>query len=261
MDEFTMILETRPAVDGWVYRGRTLETAQPGSDLSDDDKLWPWLPTSESARLALVAASEHLQLVVECVERRRLYVTASHTALRAALLGAVTAVWLLRPTDSQERRQRGLRSASEWYRRKAQADELLLDSCPADQRAQLSLQIQHSRDRFRESRSLWTATETLQARETPKDTKIIEWVASSMFAEDKNKQTSLRFHWAAMSGDAHALGWQLLMRRTVPMTRSDSRLHETAVQSEIGHVADPYMAAFTVLRRGWSLFDQRSSED
>lgn len=261
MDQFTIILETRPPVDGWVYRGRTIEPPQPGSELADDDKLWPWLPTSELARLALVAASEHLQLVGECVERRRLYVTALHTALRAALLGAASAVWLLGPTDSQERRQRGLRSASEWYRRKAQADERRLETCPPDQRAQLSLQVQYSHDRCRESKSLWTATDTLNARESPKDTQIIEWVARSMFAKDQNKQTSLRVHWAEMSGDAHALGWQLLSRRTAPMTRTDIRLHETAVRSEISHLAEPYMAAFTVLRSGWSLFDQRSSED
>lgn len=256
-----MILETRPTVDRWVYRGRTIEPPQPGSELAEDDKLWPWLPTSESARVALVAASEHLQLVGECVERQRLYVTASHTTLRAALLGAASAVWLLGPTDSQERRQRGLRSASEWYRRKAQADELRLDSCPPAERAQLSLQIQHSQDRWRESRSLWAATDTLNARENPKDTQVIDWVARCMFAEDQTKQTSLRVHWAEMSGDAHALGWQLLARRTAPMTRTDIRLYETVVRSEIDHVADPYMAAFTVLRRGWSLFDQRSSED
>lgn len=256
-----MILNTRPAVDGWVYRGRTVETPQPGSQLSDDDKLWPWLPTSESARVALVAASEHLQLVGECVERRRLYVTASHTALRAALVGAASAVWVLAPTDGQERRQRGLRSAYEWYRRKAQADELLLDLCPPDQRTRLSHQIQHSQDRLGESKSLWTATDTLKAGESPTATKVIDWVARSVFDEDKGKQTGLRVHWAAMSGDAHALGWQLLARRTAPFTPTGTRLHETAVQSEIDHVADPYLAAFTVLRRGWSLFDQRSSDD
>lgn len=256
-----MILETRPVADGWVYRGRTIERPQPGSELSDDDKLWPWLPTSELARLALVSASEHLQLVGECVERRRLYVTASHTALRAALLGASSAVWLLGPSDSQERRQRGLRSASEWYRRKAQADELLLGSVSPDQRAKLSLQIQHSRNRYRESRMLWTATDTLTAGERPADTKVIEWVARFMFAAEENKEAGLCSHWASMSGDAHALGWQLLTRRTAPMSATDTRLHETAVKSEIGHVTDPYMAAFTVLRRGWSLFDQRSSED
>jgi hypothetical protein len=261
MDKLTMILDARPAVDGWVSRGRAVEIPQPGSELSEDDTLWRWLPMSELARVALVAASEHLQLVGECVERRRLYVTASHTALRAALLGAASAVWLLGPTDSQERRQRGLRSASEWYRRKAQADEILLDSCPPDQRAQLSLQIEHSQDRCRESRSLWMATDTLTARESPNATKVIDWVAGSLFAEDQNKQTNLRLHWAALSGDAHALGWQLLSRRTAPMTRTDTRLHETAVRSEIDHVADPYMAAFTVSRRGWSLFDQRCSED
>ncbi|MTV27951.1 hypothetical protein FTX61_21420 [Nitriliruptoraceae bacterium ZYF776] len=228
--------------------------------MADDDKLWPWLPTSELARLALVAASEHLQLVGECVERQRLYVTASHTALRAALLGAASAVWLLGPTDGEERRQRGLRSASEWYRRKAQADELLLEACPPDQRAQLSLQIQYLQDRCRESRALWTTTATLTARETPKDTQVIHWVALVMFAQDKNKQRSLRVLWAEMSGDAHALGWQLLSRRTAPMTRSDIRLHETAVLSEISHLAEPYMGAFTLLKRGWSLFDQRCSE-
>jgi hypothetical protein len=260
VDQLTMILQTRPTVDGWVFRGRTVEVPEPESELADDDRTWPWRPTSEVARIALLAASEHLQLVGECVERRRLFVGAAHTALRGALLGAAHAVWTLAPQSAKERQQRGLRSATEWYRRMAQADEIQLAVCPEDQLALLQERIEHTRERYGESRALWSATDSLSARGRPTDTDIIDWVARFLFEHELGKRTAMRLQWAEMSGDAHALGWQLLKRRTSPMIPADARLHETAVRSDLDHLAEPYMAAYTILRRGWSFFDQRASD-
>lgn len=78
-----------------------------------------------------------------------------------------------------------------------------------------------------------------------------------MIANDLAEATFIRRDWAEHSGDAHALGWQLLARRTAPMKRDGSGFRVTAAEAGIEQVADPSLAAFAVLKRGWGLFDQR----
>lgn len=257
MDLQGQVLKTRSTVDGWVLRASVPEEPQPGAELEADDRVWPARRVSETARLALVASSEHLQLACQVVDGPRGYVTALHSVLRGALLGAVTAVWTLGPDDALERQQRGLRSAAEWYRRKAQSDEASRPHCPASDLVTLEAQIQYSRSQQKGVESLWAPTPTLTAGERPKDTKVLNWVADFLFADDLVKATSIRRYWSELSGDAHALGWQLVSRRTSPLRREHGGFHVTGVEGSIAHVADPYLAAFTVLRRGWSLFDQR----
>ena len=130
----------------------------------------------------------------------------------------------------------------------------------SDQTLMLREQIDHSKTRQAECHGLWARTGTLTEKEKPEDTKIINWVADALYGSEPDTSVSIRVQWAEMSGDAHALGWQLLSRRTTPMTRTRSGLHETAVLSDLRHVAEPYLAAYSVLRRGWSYFDQRCTE-
>lgn len=257
MDREAQILHTRATVDGWVLRGRSPEEPQPGADLASDDKLFPARRTSESARLALIASSEHLQLACQVVDGPRGYATALHTVLRSALLGAATAVWIVGPSDPHERQQRALRQAREWYRRVALYGETCRPHCPPQELPHLSRQIEDARAQAAVVRGLWQASPTLTADEKPDDTKIVGWVADFLFPSDLAKATTIRRDWAEHSGDAHALGWQLLSRRTSPLQRERSGFHMTVAEADVDKVADPYLAAFAVLKRGWGFFDQR----
>lgn len=256
----SQIADTRQRVDGWVARGRTLEEPRPGSDLADDDKTWPFLRASEIARLALVAASDHLQLVGESVDRKRLYASALHTPLRGALVGGATAVWVVAPDDAHERRQRALRIATEWYQHKADYDGMLLPVCPPELRHRLTDEIGHSIKRGAECRLLWQSTDTLTATERPKDTKVIHWVADTLYPGEPAKALRVKAQWADMSGGTHAVGWQLLFHRTAPMTPTPDGLRKATVVNEIEHLLEPYLVAYSVVRRGWLLFDQRCSK-
>ena len=183
--------------------------------------------------------------------------TALHTVLRGALLGAATAVWTLGPDDAIERQQRALRLAKLWYQRKAQYDETCRPHCPPEDLPILNHQIQHSKEQRAKVRALWAATSTITAIEEPTDTKVINWVADFLFGDDAVKATSIRGYWSELSGDAHALGWQLVSRRTSPLLRESGGFRVTSAEGGIDHVADPYLAAFAVAKRGWSLFDRR----
>jgi hypothetical protein len=146
---------------------------------------------------------------------------------------------VLGPDDAVERQQRGLRSAAEWYRRRAQYDEASRPHCPASDLVTLEAQIQHSRSQQKRVESLWAPTPTLTAGERPKDTKVLNWVADFLFADDLVKATSIRRYWSELSGDAHALGWQLVARRTSPLRREPGGFRVTGVEGSIAHVADP----------------------
>ncbi len=251
------VLATRTAVDAWVQRASSLEEPQPGSDLESDDRIFPARRVSETARLALIASSEHLQLACQVVDGPRGYATALHTVLRGALLGAATAVWLVGPSDPHERQQRALRHAREWYRRMAQYSETCRPHCPPQDVPRLDEQIDHAKEQAAAVRGLWRASSTLTADHQPRDTEIIGWVADFLFATDLDRATTIRRDWAEHSGDAHALGWQLVTRRTSPMRREPGVYRITMSQADVDRLADPYLAAFAVLRRGWSYFDQR----
>lgn len=219
--------------------------------------MFPWRPVSETTRLALVAGSEHLQLACQVVDGPRGYATASHTVIRGALLGGSTAVWILGPDDPQERQQRGLRLAHEWYRRKKRADEISRAHCPPQDLPRLDEQIKHSEKQAEKVKAMWTARPLFSAKEKPTDTKIIEWVADFLFSKRPAKEASVLGYWSELSGDAHALGWQFLGRRTSPMARDRGPLHRTEAEAGIEHLADPYLAAHAVVERGWALFDRR----
>lgn len=251
------ILETREIVDSWVLRARSAEEPQPGADLESDDKIFPARRVSETARLALIASSEHLQLACQIVDGPRGYATALHTVLRSALLGAATAVWITGPSDPHERQQRALRHAREWYRRIALYSEACRPHCPSQDLPLLERQIKDARAQAVAVRKLWKASSTLTSEEKPEDTKIIGWAADFLFPTDSAKAATIRRDWAEHSGDAHALGWQLVTRRTSPLQREPSGFRITTAEADIDKVADPYLAAFAVLRRGWSFFDQR----
>lgn len=259
MDLRQQVLGTRTTVDGWVLRARTAEEPQPGAELQADDRIWPARRVSETARLALVGASEHLQLACQVVDGPRGYATALHTVLRGALLGAVTAVWVLGPPEADERQQRGLRLAAKWYGRKAQYDEACRPHCPPEDLSVLNDQVQHSKAQAAMVKALWTATPTMTEAQSPSDTQVMEWVADYMFGNDEARAASIMRYWSELSGDAHALGWQLVSRRTSPLMREPGGFRLASTEADISHIADPYLASFTVLKRGWSLFDQRCS--
>lgn len=242
-------------------RAATVETPQKGSELELDDQVWPHHPLSELARISLIAATEHLQLAGEIVGSKHLHVTADFTVLRGGLVGGATAVWLLGPDDPVERQQRGLRHVVEWYRRKRQYDEAMRPFCPDVDRSRLEAQINHTEQRRVEARGKWVRTPTLTEAESPSDSKRIEWSASFAFHNDQQLVDAIKSLWSAMSGDAHALGWQLISRRSGAMTSDGSGLATMIASASIESLAEPYLGAYKLVKRGWSLFDQRCTGD
>ena len=88
-------------------------SVQPGSILGIDDQLWPHHPTSQVARLAMIAASEHLDVIEVIMEMAptRTFITAPYSVVRGALVGAAQALWILGASNAVDRQQRCHRSS------------------------------------------------------------------------------------------------------------------------------------------------------
>lgn len=109
--------DTYPDLDRWRARSAQIEEPQTGSELHGDAQIWRGFAPHQMARVALVSAVQHLNLVRASVEAKELFPIAMPTALRGALLGAARGVWLLAPDLRHDRQQRGLRTIHEVHRR------------------------------------------------------------------------------------------------------------------------------------------------
>jgi hypothetical protein len=105
---------TYPDLDGWFARSSAgVEVPQPGSELDEDDKLYPPSPISEVARLSLTLAIDHLRMVRIVTDKRQLFSSATFTTLRGALVAAAQGVWILESDNRAVRRARGLTVVAE----------------------------------------------------------------------------------------------------------------------------------------------------
>jgi hypothetical protein len=248
---------TFPLLDAWRARSRSPERPDRGSELEADARIWPWHPPYEVARQSLIAAVQHLNLARTAIAAHEVYPTSHFTVLRGALVGAAQGVWLLSPDDTTERQQRALRVIDEWYSRRTQYNNAINPAGLSDlDQIRLRDQTRHLEERRRQARCLWARTETLRAAETLNLTSVITWASADTFT-DPGQQSDTRLLWNMMSGDAHALGWPLALRGS-EWTKESDGLGVAAAPGDLLDIAQPYVASFRLLRRGWSLFDRRA---
>lgn len=98
------------------------EEPERGSALAADDTVFIWHRISETSRLSLLTAGEHLRLAKTSIEAGQVYPSAHFTVMRTALVCASQAVWIL-AADAAERQERGLTLIGEMYTQLAKYDE------------------------------------------------------------------------------------------------------------------------------------------
>ncbi|ASR55725.1 hypothetical protein CBP52_12185 [Cellulomonas sp. PSBB021] len=253
------IRETYESLDRWRERSKTVEEPQPGSELHGDAAIWPGYPAHQVARVSLIAGVQHLNLARVAIEQREGFPIAHPTVIRGALLGASRGVWLLSPDDRHERQQHALRTIYEVHRRMRQYMDSGATGLEPDAVAQALSELDSRLDAIK---ALWTATPTLTAKEKPEEGKIVRLAALAVFADPK-QQIALPALWMQLSGDAHGLSWPMLTRSSTSV-QSVGRLPDYPAPmatfssgADLFEIAEGFSAAFTLLRRGWSLFDQR----
>ena len=254
------IRATYADLDRWRARSQQVEEPQAGSELHGDAQIWSGFPPHQVARVALISAVQHLNLARTSVEAKEIFPIALPTALRGALIGAARGVWLLAPDARHDRQQRALRIIHEIHRRYLQ---YLQSTPPGVDPTDLANAISDISTRRDAVHQLWAPTSDMTASQAASETDIVDTAAEATFSEAV-QQDSVKNMWRTHSGDAHGLPWPMFARvstQAVPIGRVagyPGRMAEYSSGGDVWEIAESYGACFRLLRRGWSLFDQRS---
>lgn len=243
-------------LDRWRARSRGVERPEPDSDLAGDEAVWPYLDPAEVARQSLVSATQHLNLARAAMEAGEVFPTAHYSVLRGALVGASMAVWVLGPDVAVDRQQRALRVVDEFYRRALQYHGEIrphVDEAHPDA-AQWIDAGEHMRRRRAEARAKWTSAEGLTEGQALETTGVVSAVAATVFGP--REALDVRLLWRQMSGDAHALTWQLVGRSRLAQNVGGG-MAEFAAGGDLVELAYVFGKVHRLTKRGWSLFDRR----
>lgn len=260
-DELKVFRDALPDLRRWQQRAKQLERPEPGSDLAEDDSAFSYQPISETVRLSLISAGEHLRLVWDGLELKNYYTMSQYSAVRTAIVGAAQAVWVLAPNEPTTRRERGYIAITDTYVQLRKYHELVLRQATELQRLQLTPEREAKlRDQIAWVESREAAVRALRTGQAMLNVAaFIEAAAPEIFPGDEFRQAGLRQAWNILSSDAHVLSWSLAMRTTfaTPADNLTGLSTGAADGRSLGGLAAWFSLAMHSLRRGWSLFDRR----
>lgn len=212
------------------------------------------MPISQFARLSLITSGEHLRLAREALNIRQVYPSAHFTVLRGALVGASQGVWILAPDERAERQERALTVLEEMYTQMVKHYNAL------DGLSQGDLEVLENQQEWLRTR-VAGVTAKRAGKAKLNVTEVIASAAKIVFP-GVDHQEGVRRLWRQMSADAHALGWSVFQRSTLPMGPSDRRagLSEGTAPGSLTDIAAPFLASYRILKVGWSLFDRRCEQ-
>ena len=254
----------KKAVEIWQERTSGEDTGPPpieaGSSLSGDDRLFPAHPVSSVAWHGLITAVEYLDFTLSAMSATRtLYPSAYFTTLRAGLLGACQAVWVLAPTSRKERQLRALAAAMTNYdeQRKAYGAVPLNTSedhaAFAAVRARLDKRLDEAA-----AAAVSLGKDPAKARKLSVNATEVIDLAAAVAVPGKLEEGYAMFLWRTASGHVHGHPYtRLLQLRSDHVVEDpDGRLWARSTGSlvELGTAAS---AVLMITNKAWALFDQR----
>jgi hypothetical protein len=246
---------TFPTLDAWHARLAEIISPVRSSALALDDEDWPPTPLSQVALMGLGSARDHLHAVRVHVEAGQLFPFAQSTLIRAALLGAAQAVWVLAPEDRRSRVERARCVSAEMYSQHGKFLSVL--NTLADGTHATTLEVaDHVRVRGQELAAIRaTAGESRRMDATA----MIRDTAQSAFTTEA-LVLEVESIWRKTSGAAHGFVWALAgVPDTVQSAPPDELGRaEFAVLGGIDRIINSYMAAFHLASEGWRLLDLRN---
>lgn len=248
----TQIFEVEPDLDRWRLRAHGIEEPQRGSDLAVDDEVFPPMAISQIVRMSLAFSGEHLRLALDALRAKQIYPSSHFTVLRGALVGASQGVWILGPDDRVERRERGLAVIAEMYAQMGKYYNSLEGLSVADQE-RMNGQKDWLNDRKHSVAAVRKGTAGLNL------TDVIRIAAEDTFASSGH-QEAVRRLWREMSADAHVLGWSVFQRSLFGPPDRRTGIGEGRAPGSPGHLAEAFLPAYRILKRGWSLYDRRCEQ-
>ncbi|MGO2877469.1 MAG: hypothetical protein ACTIB0_12545 [Corynebacterium casei] len=248
----TQIFEAQPDLDRWRLRTQNVEQPQTDSELALDDEIFPQMAISQYVRLSLASSGEHLRLALDALRAKQLYPSSHYTVLRGALVGASQVVWILCPSDREERRERGLSAIAEMYAQMGKYYNSLDDLPEADQQ-RLKDQKVWLKDRRDGVAAVRKRTEALIL------TNVIQIAAKEAFTSPSHHEAIPRI-WREMSSDAHVLCWSVFQRSSFGPTDPQTGISEVQATGSLENLAKAFLPSYRMLKHGWSLYDRRCKQ-
>lgn len=244
-------------LSAWNERCRIVEWPEIGSDLHEDNESMEgeFVPLSELARSGLASSSEHMRMAMLAVQVGNLFPRAHPSLIRAALLNAAQAVWILYEDSAPVRRKRAISLELETFRRYAEWIEGRGEFLPGSHEHGVKTEVDQWVNKLKDQQG----SEPLRSSAT----RVIRDVGRAVLG-DEARAESLVSMWRQLSGDAHGLIWPILTRQSVVEVQGspgDQESPQPAAVTSWGSLADlmgPFQATFEILRTGWSLYDSRS---
>lgn len=224
---------------------------EPGSQwAADDSAVDQKMPSSELARLALISGTESLQLARRTLEDERgmPYVLALNAPIRTAILAGSYAIWLAAP-DAAQRIANQYQAQHEFHRNFANylASHAKV-SLPEKAGEILELE-KHERRRVDFYRGMRKGMGTAHKES---DTDIIEY--SSELVLSAENALVVQSHWRLLSGDAHALGWPLIMRKRDPGEEIGGNLISGHVGADAEFTKAMYISGASMIDQAWTAY-------
>lgn len=247
---------TFTSLDAWAEDLARPFQAPPGSALGDDDADWPPVPLSQVAVMGLGSARDHLHGVRVQIEAGELLPFGQSTLIRAALVGAAQAVWVLGPDDRSQRVARSRLLSDHMYGEHAKYLEVL-ERIPSGHHDGTEEVLAHVRRRRKELADVRVQAEE---RATLNTTAMVHEAALHAFGTQALADEAQSI-WRLTSGAAHGFAWALLGQANTTATGqidSDGMAVFTAAGG-IDRIANSYMCAFHLAGHAWRLLDRRAA--
>lgn len=255
VNELDKIRSTFPVLDEWDTLLSQPFVPGDGSDLSADDRDWPPVRLSQVAVMGLGSARDHLHAVRVLIEASQLFPFAQLTLIRAALVGAAQAVWVLSPSARADRVYRARCITAHMYGQHAKYLGVL-QSLASEPHAGTDAVAVTVVERLNQL----AAKREAEGEGAKLDTTAMIREAGLAAFSDVPLADEILSIWRLTSGAAHGFAWALLGQAgTTQLGDTDGEGMATfAAQGDLGRIANPYLGAFHLARRGMELLRQRS---
>jgi hypothetical protein len=238
--------EMAPLIDGLTRRtaDRGDFLVSPGSSLAGDDRASDPYQTSHLIRLCLTAAADHLHAVkVLVVEQEMLHIAAPASLARGAIENAATAVWVLGPSQRDERVMRTLR----WHSRNFRDQESAVGALGLPGHKPLRAKL----DRIGEI----ARARGVDGEQAQQGYKISSTVA---YAQHRTG-TGVLFPWQICSGFAHGRPWAYLgVSQREEFPTADPQVLDLRLSNDYARSLYPALMALHLVQDLLRMFQLRS---
>ncbi|MGW5923827.1 hypothetical protein ACWFPY_32955 [Nocardia fluminea] len=248
--------QVRSYVAEWHNRLAEPRPAEPLSALRGDDHIHVKEPVKNASWQGLIAATDHLGLMVESLSGDGARPIAHFTLARASLFAASRTVWILHPSLRRTRQERALWVAYEDMRNVTTHVTASANDLSDPLAAQTHVQSQMDELKLVALNKLGL---TLNKNGKTTDTNIVIDAAAYLDPDDGDLRRAIMKAWRVHSGHAHGLNWpDLLKPPASTFIGPDGRTYQRQ-GTDHAAIGRAVAAAAAMTKQAFILYEERAT--